>query len=497
MAIETVLAQVQDTLSHGADNFMTFLRTRSDLPIAHFLATPWRFTTSSALYGAVTYSTPTSEQLFAPHKVISDGLLNIPLVLAIVVLYRMFLWPFPGRVKQILAFPLIMYLVMVPVLYTCPTVFFHFMMAVIAIWTVTRMIDLYYVQPWTGVPSRNYLISQAARAAARSKKIDTSSFSSTKSRSGLNKTTLSTITTTTTTTAMTTNGSTAETIDFFHWDSERLQEELWSPLRKQNGKKSDPSVGRSWIDLLPAFLFYYTVFDSIIYFLSFYTSEEVMSAPTLEYGFIVSVVCSYVYNNLRASVFMNVIMYCATTGNRADPQEWTMLGTKLPLLAYSPTDFWINWHTLFRYVWVDLGFNPVKRFCIKHLGPERLGRRGSQWAREILPVYAVFVLSGAMHGYIVYALWRQNGWSQMAYFMIQATGVVVSKAIQRSFIGKAIQRAYKGGSVTRQCAMKGVGVMLMLVFHMATAPFFISAYERQGMWLEVKGISITFRIFGK
>ncbi|KAG9070705.1 hypothetical protein KI688_008244 [Linnemannia hyalina] len=158
-----------------------------------------------------------------------------------------------------------------------------------------------------------------------------------------------------------------------------------------------------------------------------------MSAPTLEYGFIVSVVCSYVYNNLRASVFMNVIMYCATTGNRADPQEWTMLGTKLPLLAYSPTDFWINWHILFRYVWVDLGFNPVKRFCIKHLGPERLGRRGSPWARETPPVYAVFVLSGAMHGYIVYALWRQNGWSQMAYFMIQATGVVVSKAIQEFY----------------------------------------------------------------
>lgn len=496
MTIETVLGQVQDMLSHGADNFMTYLRTHSDLPIAQILAAPWRFTTSSALYAAVTYSPPTSKQLFAPHKVISDGLLNIPLILAIVVLYRMFLWPIPGRVKQILAFPLIVYLVMVPVLYTCPTVFFHFMMTVIAIWTVTRTIDLYYVQPWTGVPSRYYLISQAARAAARSKKTDTSSFSSTKSTNGLNKTTTTTTTITSTMTT-TTNGSTAETIDFFHWDSERLQQELWSPLRRQNGKKSPPSVGRTWIDLLPPFLFYYTVFDSIIYFLSFYTPEEVMSAPTLEYGFIVSVVCSYVYNNLRATVFMQAVMYCAMTGNRADPQEWTMLDTKLPLFAYSPTEFWINWHTLFRYVWVDLGFNPVKRFCIKHLGPERLGRRGSQWAREILPVYAVFFLSGAMHGYIVYALWRQNGWSQMAYFMIQATGVVISKAIERSFIGKAIQRAYEGGSSTKQFVMKGVGVLLMLVSHMATAPFFVSAYEKQGMWLEVKGISFTLRIFGK
>ncbi|KAF9156721.1 hypothetical protein BG015_002080 [Linnemannia schmuckeri] len=495
-----MLSQVQDMLRQGADNFMIFLRTHSDLPIAHILATPWRWTTSSALYTVATYSSPTSEQLFPPHKVVSDGLLNIPLILAIVALYRMFLWPFPrsGRVKQILAFPLIVYLVIVPVLYTCPTVFFHFMMAVIAIWTVTRMIDLYYVQPWTGVPSRYYLASQTARAAALSKKTHISSFSSTKLTNGPIKTTTTTTTTSTTTTTTTTmNASTIETGDFFHWDNERLQLELWSPLRKQTGKKSSPSVGRSWIDLVPPFLVYYTIFDSIIYFLSFYTSEEVMSAPTFEYGFIISVVCSYVYNNLRASVFMNAIMYCATTGNRADPQEWTMLDTKLPLFAYSPTDFWINWHTLFRYVWVDLGFNPVKRFCIKHLGPERLGCRGSQWAREILPVYAVFFLSGAMHGYIVYALWRQNGWGQMTYFMIQATGVVVSKAIERSFVGRAIQRAYEGGSPVRQHVMKGIGASMMLVFHMATAPFFIAAYERQGMWLEVKGISLTARLFRK
>jgi hypothetical protein len=503
MAIETVLGQLRHTLSLGTDQLMTFLRAHSDLPIAHILATPWRWTTSSALFAAVTYTSP--NQLFGPHKVISDGLLNIPLMAAIVILYRMFIWPYPrsGRIKQILAFPLILYLVFVPMLYTCPTVFYHFMMTVIAIATVTRMVDLYYVQPWTGVPSRYYLTSQAARSAADSKKTDSSSSSSssvkvTKLTNGQIKTArTTTTTTTTTTTAMTTTGLVIGAGDPFHWDQERFHEELWSPLRKQTGKKSPPSVGRSWRDLLFPFLVYYTVFDSIIYFLSFYTAEEVMAAPTLEYGLIVSVVCSYVYNNLQASIYMNALMYCLITGQRADPLEWTTLNNKAPLFAYSPTDFWVNWHTLFRYVWVDLGFLPVQRFCKTHLGPERLGRRGSQWAREILPVYAVFFLSGFMHGYIVYAWWRQPAWGQMAYFMIHATGVVISNAIERSFVGKALQQSYNDGSAMKQRVMRGVGILMMLVFHMATAPFFIDAYQKQGAWLEVKGISFVVRLFGK
>lgn len=499
MTIEIVLGQLRRTLSLGADQFMIFLRTHSDLPVAHILAAPWRWTTSSAFFAAVTYRSP--NQLFGPHRVISDGLFNIPLMAAIVILYRMFLWPYPrsGRIKQILAFPLILYVVFVPVLYTCPTVFYHYMMAVIAIVTVTRMVDLYYVQPWTGVPSRYYLTSQAARFTADSKKTDSSSIKATELMNGQIKTARITTTTTTITTTTTTTStrSVPETGDPFHWDKERFHEELWSPLRKQTGKKSPPSVGHSWKDLLLPFLFYYAVFDSIIYFLSFYTAEDVMTAPTLEYGLIVSVVCSYVYNNLQASIYMNALMYCLTTGQRADPLEWTTLNNKVPLFAYSPTDFWVNWHTLFRYIWVDLGFLPIQRFCKTHLGPERLGRRGSQWAREILPVYAVFFLSGLLHGYHAYALWRQSPLSQMAYFMIHATGVVVSKAIERSFVGRALQQSYNDGSAMKQRVMRGVGIVMMLAFHMATAPFFIDTYQKQGMWLDVKGISFVVRLFGK
>ncbi|KAG9070706.1 hypothetical protein KI688_008245 [Linnemannia hyalina] len=245
-AIEAALTQLQ----HTGNQFPAFLRTHSDLPIVHILATPWRWTTSSTFYSAVTTKSTTSP-LFPHNRVINDALFVGSIMTALIVLYRMFVWSHPksGRVEQILAAPLILVLLLVPLLYTCPIVFFHFAMTVASIATVTRMVDLYYVQPWPGVPSRYFLAGRAAGAAkdetARSKKFDSSSASS--------PTSTGTMATTSTTT---TTGSTAETIDFFHWDSERLQEELWSPLRKQNGKKSDPSVGRSWIDLLPAFLFY-------------------------------------------------------------------------------------------------------------------------------------------------------------------------------------------------------------------------------------------------
>ncbi|KAG0311823.1 hypothetical protein BGZ97_011614 [Linnemannia gamsii] len=361
-------------------------------------------------------------------------------------------------------------------------------MSVASIATVQRMVDLYYVQPWTGVPSRYFLVSRAARAAedatARSKKTDSSSASSSP-------------TSTKATTTMATTGSIVETGDPLHWDKDRFQGELWSPMRKQTGKKSAPTIGYSWKDLLPPFLIYYTIFDLIIYFMSFYTASEMLSSPTLEYGLMVVAVCSFVIFYIRTTVFLTAIIYSASTGNRADPREWTMLVSKLPVFAYSPTDFWINWQTLFRYIWVDLGFNPVQRFCGKYLGPDRLGRRGSQLAREVLPVFAVFLLSGIMHAYIVYALWREPIWSQLAYFGIQAMGVVVSKAIERSAVGRAIQQSYNDGSAMKRRLMRGVGILLMLVYHLVTAPFFIHPYQKQGMWLDIKDMSALVRSFKK
>ncbi|KAG0278470.1 hypothetical protein BGZ95_003931 [Linnemannia exigua] len=483
-----VLGHILESAHHGGAQFLHFLRTHSNDPIVQTLATPWRWTIHSSFYAAVTDKH--AHQLFPPHRVIGDLLFVVPTTASLIILYGMFIWPYPrsSRVKQVIAFFLLLVQLGMPLLFTCPTVLIHYVTTVTAVATATRMIDLYYVQPWTKVAGRYHLTLKAAQAAtARSKKTDSPSPTRT------SRATTALRTDQTNTMAR----SNTDQDEFFKWDMDRFQLEMWSPMRKPTGKKPLPSIGYSWKDLLPSFLVCYTVFDAIIYYMSFYTAPEMLAAPTLEYGFLVFVVCAYVIYNIQTAVYVNAIAYSAWTGLRADPAEWTMLETKMPLFAYSPADFWVNWQTLFRYIWVDLGFNPVQRFCKKHLGPERLGRRGAQWAREILPVYAVFFLSAVMHAYIVYTLWREPVWSQMAYFLIQATGVVITKAIERTPVGKLIQQEYNHGSPVKQRAMRGVGILMMVFYHLVTAPFFIHPYQKQGMWNDVRDMSALVRAFRK
>ncbi|KAF8923243.1 hypothetical protein BGZ52_010071, partial [Haplosporangium bisporale] len=62
-----------------------------------------------------------------------------------------------------------------------------------------------------------------------------------------------------------------------------------------------------------------------------------------------------------------------------------------------------------------------------------------------LPVMAVFGLSGILHGYVVFAVWRESPWAQIMYFLLQGIAVVVSKAIEQSSFGSMIQLRYRQG----------------------------------------------------
>ncbi|KAG0372197.1 hypothetical protein BGX24_000577, partial [Mortierella sp. AD032] len=177
--VAAVLGHILDSAHHGGAQFLHFLRTHSNDPIAQTLATPWRWTINSNFYAAVTHKH--AHQLFPPHRVISDQLFAVPIIAALVALYGMFIWPYPksGRVKQVVAFFLLLVLLGGPLLFTCPTVLIHYVTTVTAVATATRMIDLYYVQPWTGISGRYYLTQKAAQgfadSTARSKKTDSSS----------------------------------------------------------------------------------------------------------------------------------------------------------------------------------------------------------------------------------------------------------------------------------------------------------------------------------
>ncbi|KAF9959572.1 hypothetical protein BGZ70_008807 [Mortierella alpina] len=264
-------------------------------------------------------------------------------------------------------------------------------MGVIAV--ATRMIDLYYVQPWTGVPSRySYRVTnpEPEDAVARAKKdLDLND----DRKAGLapnDKVTFN---------------------EFLNWDKDRFILEMWSPLRKfstgpttSSGSGSGaPSSYLRWQDLILWSVASSGFLDVELYLLSHYTPKDIDALPTWQYAIFVFATGAFVAAIVLSVYLTTAILYSFSTGKKIDTSEWTMLKSKLPCFALTPKEFWTTWHTLFRYLWVDLGYLPVQRACKRYLTPDRVGPRLAKMSREVFPVLAVFGLSAIMHGYIVYA----------------------------------------------------------------------------------------------
>ncbi|KAG0209548.1 hypothetical protein BGX28_010246 [Mortierella sp. GBA30] len=363
-------------------------------------------------------------------------------------------------------------------------------LAVTSIAVSTRMVDLYYIQPWTRIPSR-YVIRQASivptDAIARSKKDidlkddkDTDQDCVTKDHTDTTQITFD---------------------EFLNWDMDRFKLEMWSPLRnfsiKPKASHHDAvSPSLRWQDLVLRATLYSVILDIDLYLTSHYTAAQVEAMSTLQYGLFTFGIGAFIILYILWVVLSIAMVYSYSTGRRIDTAEWTMITNKVPCFALTPAEFWISWQTLFRYLWVDLGFLPVERACKRYLTEDRVGVRLARMAREALPVLAVFALSGILHGYVVYAVWGESIWSQIAYFMIQGLGVVVTKALERTVLGTQIRQTYHAsGSLVRLC-MQVVGILMMGLYHTATLPLFLYPYQKHAMWLEMKERSILWWLFG-
>ncbi|KAF9280860.1 hypothetical protein BGZ68_006982 [Mortierella alpina] len=352
----------------------------------------------------------------------------------------------------------------------------------------TRMIDLYYVQPWTGVPSRYSVRGtnpEPEDAVAKAKK-------------DLNSEDVST--------PILAQSSKIAFDDFLNWDKNRFVMEMWSPLRKfsarpttssSGGSSSAPSSYLSWQDLILWSALTSGFLDFELYLLSYYTPADIDALPTWQYAFFVFGTGSFVAAIILSVYLTTAIIYSVSTSKKIDTSEWTMLKSKLPCFALTPKDFWTTWHTLFRYLWVDLGFLPVQRACKRYLTPNRVGSRVSRISRQVFPVLAVFGLSAIMHGYIVYAVWRESIWSQISYFMIQGVGVIATTAVERSVIGNQVRRVYDLGGPVTQFSMRVVAYLMMALYHAVTSPLFVYPYQKNGIWLEMKKGSILWWLFGR
>ena len=151
---------------------------------------------------------------------------------------------------------------------------------------------------------------------------------------------------------------------------------------------------------------------------------------------------------------------------------------------------------MFRTIWVDLAFLPVQAFTKRHLGPARLGPRLAKAVQLSLPVLAVFILSGILHGYVVLTTWRESPWSQVVYFLIQGVAVILTKAIEQSPFGSWLQSRYHHGSRFQRAAITTAGIVLTWCLHIVSAPFFLHPYLENEIWLSVVNGSVLWHLFG-
>ncbi|KAG0042770.1 hypothetical protein BGZ83_012200, partial [Gryganskiella cystojenkinii] len=433
---------------------------------------PWPIISKTRLYTLIT--APSPSPLLPPHIVISNNQFLFLIFGAGIALYSMLITPFlrTTRVKQILAFPLLVTLLAVPLVFTCPLKLIHFGMAVTAAAVGQRMVDLYYVQPWTGVRTRSYPVPRSIQHNDRHRDQQKVSSSSningsitSQTQVGVKKRRLSIVNSKSNGNGHVHNFHSQDKKDpwhgvvfenpetFLNWDKNRFLTEMWLPLRKFSRSTSSSSSlsanasshydrpspryipGR---DIFLQCLIYKSLMDWILYFLSAYTHEDIIAFPLSRYAGFIGLCGLFVMVMVLWVAYSIALIYSACQKDVEKPldlKEWTMLTTYMPCFATSPVEFWTNWQTLFRYIWVDLGFLPVHRLCRKHLTPKRVGSMMAKIAEGVLPILAVFTLSGLLHAYIVYAIWRENGFGQLVYFLIQGVAVVLTRMLERSRMG--------------------------------------------------------------
>ncbi|KAG0228147.1 hypothetical protein BGW42_002354 [Actinomortierella wolfii] len=286
------------------------------------------------------------------------------------------------------------------------------------------------------------------------------------------------------------------------WDKERLKTELWASVRKLpnvgQGNKDDSSMPMTAI--LPCAMIYIVIGDIILLNITDASITDVDQLnPTIRRVVYACIGGATIALMMLYFFYLVLFSWAALTRQRTfRPSEWTMTTHRFPLFATDPADFWSQWHTLFKYIWVDFAYFPLRRFAQIYLGESRTGSKFLSKALElILPILGVFCLSGIAHGFCVWATWRESPWSQWNYFMLQACAVIATKAFQQTPPGRRWCRYYHTCSEQQRKRIDLVGMTAMIGYHILTSPPFIEPYARHEVWLGHRARSILWHLFGK
>ncbi|KAF9582095.1 hypothetical protein BGW38_000650 [Lunasporangiospora selenospora] len=385
-------------------------------------------------------------------------------------LYAFLLFPLPLRVKQLLAAPLVFGLFALPLIMTAvnsPALQFIHVSACSCV--LMRMFDLYYITPWrTGkepvlnledwycevwAPFRKVPLSKdqlerqeverqrirLLREAAKSLE-NASDATSTASPNNTNEPI---------------NENKNETRNDSNNDQNEIKEASEpSTLRKRNVASSekdpketvpgkpvqehtlsqpiDPNP-QHWSYYLPRWFFYFFLMDAVPFSLSFLTFEQIQTFSLVPSLLVKIGVSALIIFDISFANYTIMIIWAALSGNLIHDTEWTLVRHYFPGLATSPSEFWRQWHHLFRYIWVDLGFKPTHHIFRKYVTRGRKVKSPVLKALEkILPIMGVFFMSGLMHEYIVIGMWHARFGPMTAFFLIQGAGTIISKAVYDS-----------------------------------------------------------------
>ncbi|KAG0019176.1 hypothetical protein BGZ81_009891 [Podila clonocystis] len=343
-------------------------------------------------------------------------------------LYLFLLVPLALRTKQLLAAPLVAGLLVLPLILVSPDSPGLQMLHLTACACVLmRMIDLYYVTPWrTGKeptvsfedwwvevwkPFRTIPLTQAQLERHEAKKSKLSE----------------------------------KKIDVTE-DNDTTPNKDTKPIhQKPSGKplsttmmRTDPNP-QHWSIYLPRWIFYAVLMDMMPFVLSFLPKEQVLSLSWFPRSLVTIAVAASIIYYISLLNYTLMIIWATVTGDMVRNTEWTLVRHYFPGFATSPAEFWRQWHHLFQYIWVDLGFKPT-HYLLRNYVTNNKGMPTdvSKSLEKAVPVMGVFLLSGLMHEYMVVGMWHEQFGYMTAFFLIQGVATILSNVLQQS-VGKRVQ----------------------------------------------------------
>lgn len=203
-------------------------------------------------------------------------------------------------------------------------------------------------------------------------------------------------------------------------------------------QRTDPNP-LHWSAYLPRWIFYAMLMDIVPFCLSFLPKERVLSLSWLPRSLVTIAVSASIIYYISLVNYTLMILWATITGDLVRNTEWTLVRHYFPGFATSPAEFWRQWHHLFQYIWVDLGFKPTHYLLCKYVtGRKEMPKGVAQALEMIVPVMGVFLMSGLMHEYMIVGMWHEQFGYMTAFFLIHGVATILSKVLQQS-VGQRVQ----------------------------------------------------------